>query len=158
MTKKIMDYVLWISIGLVAILAWFDSQQVIAMKTAGGQEVWDAFWSITSPAFFYTSLAIFFAIGAIWYLYSKDKSEALALFAVPSILIIFGVRDIIYYLISPDVLNESLGCWADVMTTVRVISDFLGEACPSSAALFISAGIGLVLAYYTYKYLKEAKW
>ncbi len=167
---KLMDKILYISFGILILFAWFDSENLIGIKdidrewgiAAGswdpGNNVWMIFWETISPAAFGMWMGVLAAIGLIWYLYSKDKSEALALFLTPASLIFFGVQDLIYFIFSPDVMSESIGCWADVLTPVRIISDFLGETCPTQTSFLISAGIGVVIAYYTYKYLQRAKW
>lgn len=154
---KLMDKMIYIISFLIIALAWFDSRQVAAMKSAGGESVWNSFWNITSPAFFWLSISIFFCIGLTWYLYSKDKSEALALWLVPTILIIFSVRDLIFYAISSDTLAD-VSCWADVSWPIRTVSDALNEVCPTGTSMIITACVGLIIAYYTYKYLKEARW
>jgi hypothetical protein len=166
---KIMDKILWISLGLLVLFAWFDSQNLIGIKqidtawqAAGGWDaslnVWTIFWGQISPAVFNLWIGVLAAIGLIWYVISKDKSESLALFLTPATLIWFGVQDLIYFVFSPDVFTESIGCWADALQPVRIISDLLGETCPTTTSFMLSAILGGFLAYWIYKKLKEAKW
>lgn len=160
---KLMDKILYISFGLLLLFAWFDSENIIGIKEIdnliqNSDAVWAVYFRQIMPAIFILWIGILAAIGLIWYLYSKDKSESLALFLTPALLIYFGLQDILYYIISPDVMTECMGCWADVILPVKIISDLLGEACPTATALIISSGIGALIAYYAYKYLKKAKW
>lgn len=158
MTKKLMDKILYISFALIVLFAWADSENIIGVKQINTPEIWDAWFGQMLPANFIVWIGVLAAIGLIWYLYSKDKSEALALFLTPATLIIFGVQDLIYYIISPDIFSESIGCWADALSPVRYISDALGESCPTATSFFISAVMGALIAYRLYNYLKEAKW
>lgn len=166
---SLMNKILLVSFAVLVLFAWFDSENLIGMKMidrdwqeAGGwdpdKNVWSIFWNQISPAVFNMWIGVLAALGVIWYLFSKDKSEALAIFATPAILIIFGVQDLIYFVFSPDVFQASIGCWADALTPVKIISDMLGETCPTSTAFLISATIGVILAYNVYKKLKRAKW
>lgn len=166
--QKLMDKVLLIALGLNILFAWFDAQNIVAIKSIdaswqamGGwsptNNVWNIFWDIISPALFNMWIGVLFAIGLIWYFVSKDKSEALAIFLAPALLIWFGAQDVIYYIISPDVLSECVGCWADVMLPVRIISDLLGETCPTATSFLLSAGLGVIVSYNVYNYLRN-KW
>lgn len=160
---KLMDKILYVSFLILLLFAWFDSEEIIGIKRmdnllADPQPVWGIYFEQIMPAIFWMWLGVLACIGIIWYLYSKDKSESLALFLTPSILIYFGVQDIIYYIISPDIMVYSMGCWADVILPVKIISDFLGETCPTANALILSSIIGIGVAYYTYKKLKKARW
>lgn len=158
----LMNQVFLVSLLFIAVFAYFDVQNVagvkqIALASDNPDNVWKVFWDIQSPAFFNMRLLILAGIGLIWYLMKRDKSEALALFLTPAIMIWFGVQDLIYYIIGPDTLSE-IGCWATAITPVGYISGLLGETCPTITSFIISAGIGIVIAYYVYKYLQEAKW
>ena len=160
---KLIDKVLYVSFFILILFAWFDSENIIGIKEIdqawqNSESLWAIYFGQIMPAIFWLWIGVLVAIGLIWYLYSKDKSEAIALFLTPALLIYFGVQDVLYYIISPDVMTECMGCWADVILPVRIVSDFLGEACPTANALILSALIGISLAYYAYKYLKKARW
>lgn len=157
-----MNRVLLVTLGLLLLFAWMDTRQIIAMKTLDGAVsdglVWEVFWGVQLPAVNALWFGVLAAIGLIWYLLYKDKSEALAIFATPALLIWFGVQDLIYFVFSPiDGLMTHMGCWADRMMPVRIISDILGETCPSALAMVISAIIGIALAYLVYRYLQKKK-
>ena len=138
MVNKKLDKILYVTLGLLVLFAWFDSEDIIAIKEIDSMwqncALWNIFAGTISPALFSMWIGVLAAIAIIWYIMKKDKSEALALFFTPAILIWFGVQDMVYYVISPDVFVESMGCWADALPPVRYISDFLGETCPSATA------------------------
>lgn len=154
-----MDKVLWVSLGLLVLFAWFDSKNLVAIKKIDSLwqncQLWKIFGEMISPAVFTMWVGVLAAIGVIWYLYTNDKSEAWALFLTPAILIIFGVQDLIYYVISPDNFGQSIGCWANALVPVRIVSDFMGETCPTTRAFLFSAVLGIGVAYYVYNYLKR---
>lgn len=159
----LLDKMLYISFVLLILFAYFDSENIIGIKeidnlVQNSDAVWAIYFRQIMPAIFMLWIGILAALALTWYLYSKDKSESLALFLTPAILIWTGFQDILYYIISPDVMTECMGCWADVILPVRIVSDLLGETCPTATALIISGSIGAVISYYTYKYLKKAKW
>ncbi len=158
-----MDKVFGLSLLLLFIFAWFDVNNLIAIKMIDSQwqnsnALWTIFSDIISPAAYWMWIGVLAVIGMVWYVYSKDKSESWAIFLSPAILIMFGVQDLIYYALSPDTLVGTVGCWADVMFPIRVISDFLGETCPTANSFILSAIIGVGLSYWTYNKLKKAKW
>jgi len=166
---KLMNHILIVSFLLIILFAWFDSENIIGIKEidkqwqeAGGwdpdKNVWTIFWDQISPAVFNLWIGVLAAIGIIWFLISKDKSEAWGLFLTGATLIWFGTQDLIYYIISPDVLTESVGCWANILLPVRVVSDVLGETCPTATSFVLSGLLGIVVAYYIYKYFQKAKW
>lgn len=159
---KILDNILFITLGILVLFAWFDSQNIIAIKQIDAMwqdmALWDIFFGIMSPALFTMWIGVLAAIGLIWFIIYKDKSEALALFVTPAILIVFGFQDLIYYIISPDIMVDSIGCWADVLAPVRIISDMLGEACPTQTSFILSAALGVFIAFKAYNWLKKQKW
>ena len=158
-----MDKIMYVSLGLLILFAWFDSQNVIGIKQidAGWKNsdaLWSIFANIISPAAYWMWIWVLASMAITWYLYSKDKSEALAIFLIPTLLINFGTQDIIYYIISPDTLSGSVGCWADVLTPIRLISDVLKETCPTATSFIISAFVGVIISYYIYNWLKKQRW
>lgn len=163
-----MNKILIVSLLLIVLFAYSDSENLVGIKqidsqwqAAGGwsetANVWLIFWETINPAWFNMWIGVLLAIAAIWYLLSKDKSEAVAIFITPAILILTGVQDLIYFVFSPDVMQESMGCWADMVPGVRIVSNLLKETCPSSTAFVLSAIIGVFLAYKAYQYLQKMR-
>lgn len=147
---------------LLCLFAWMDSRQLAAMKSIDqqwgrGDLLWPIFWDTQLVAVFWLWIGVLAAIGIIWYLITKDKSESLALFITPAILIWFGIEDLLYYAFSADTLIGTAGCWADKIGPVRIISNLLGETCPTPLAFIISAMIGLSIAFIVYNKLQRIK-
>lgn len=159
-----MNRVLLIIIALIAIFAFVDSQNLIGIKQidAGWQEaggwnpdnnVWTIFWGQIQPWITFLWYAVLGGISLIWYQFTKDKSESLALFLAPAALIFFGSQDLLYFVFSPDVFSGSM-CWADVLMPIRIISNLLGETCPTSTSFVFSGLLGVAVASFTYYRLK----
>jgi len=142
---------------LMFVFAYMDYKQVITIRGMQDENKWDIYWQEQQPATVFMWAMVFVGIAFIWYLFSKDQSEALALGITALTLLWFGVQDVMYFMFDKVSFVDNM-CWADVITPVRVISNFLGETCPSRMAFIISAVIGILLASYVYKNLQEAKW
>lgn len=119
--------------------------------------VWNIYWTMIQPAIYQLWMGILAILGIIWYLVTKDKSESLAIFLVPAIWISFGVQDLIYFVFSPQTIME-VGCWADVMFSIRIISDLLRETCPTVTSFALSAILGLGLSWFVLYKLKYLEW
>ena len=155
---KIMDKIFLISLALMVIFAYVDFKQVETIRNIDSDSSkWDIYWAGQQPATLMMWTIVLIAIGIIWFLIKQDLSEAVALAVTPLILLYTGVQDIIYFVFDKGSFAQSL-CWADKIPTVRIISDWFGEACPSQLAFYLSAVIGIIAAYYTYKFFKTRKW
>lgn len=159
---KLMDKVFWVSLLLIMLFAWMDVQQVRFVKTIdsfkGGAPVWEKYWEIQQPAVVTMWYGVLLIIALIWYLYSKDYSEAVALFVSTGILIFFGTQDLIYYFISGESIPLTMGCWANALVPVRLLSDLFGECCPTATTFVLSGVLGVWLSYRSYKYFQGARW
>jgi len=165
----LMDRVLVVTLALLVLFAWADSESLKGIhkidsqwsEDAGGfdeeRNVWIIFWDYISPAWFILWIGVLAAVGFVWYLFTKDKSEALAIFITPTILVLFGVQDLIYYALSPDVLSDAIGCWASVIPGLNLISTLLGEECPTPTSFYIANAVGIFLAYKAYTYFKSVR-
>lgn len=154
---KTMDNVFLIVIGLIIFFAYMDSNQIIPFLSINTPEIWVLYNQYTGPAIWSLWYVVILAIGVIWYLVYKDKSEAVALTIAGWTLMFFGTQDIFYFIFSGQAMTSSM-CWADGMIPIRTISDILGECCPTALSFIISAVIGLFLSYKLYHYFKEARW
>ena len=155
-----MNKVFIISLLLMVVFAWMDFEQVTTIRNIEAQDdvqKWDAYWANQQPATVQMWAMVLIGIGVMWYLFTKDKSEALALILSPLILLYSGVQDLVYFLFEGSMPTTL--AWADVIPSVRIISDILGEAVPSKTAFLLSAGLGIVLSYFVYIKLKRIrKW
>ena len=152
-----MDKVFLVVLGLITFFAYMDAKQIITFHTLNTQSAWDLYNTYTGPAIWSMWTMVLIAIGVIWYIIFKDKSEALGISGAGIILQFFGTQDLIYFYFSKQTLAE-VGCWADAMSPIKVISDLLNESCPTATSFIISGILGIIIAYYAYRWLKKAAW
>jgi len=154
---KIMNNVFLVVLSIIIFFAYMDSQQIISFQTINTKQGWDLYNAHTGPAIWKTWYFVIAAIGIIWYVIYKDKSESLGIVAAGWSLIYFGTQDLLFFAFSEQTLS-SIGCWADNLYPVRTISDLLGESCPTATSFLLSGFFGIVFSFYSYNWLKEAKW
>ena len=160
MTKarwEIMDNVFIVVLLLIAFFAYMDTRQITTFFILNTPEAWDLYNLYTGPAIWSLWYIVLLAIGIIWYVIYKDKSEAVALVAAGWALIWFGTQDTLYFWFSGQAMTANM-CWADVMAPIRIMSDILRETCPSAASFLLSALLGVFVSYKLYNWLKVAKW
>lgn len=159
----IMNKVFVFSLFLLVGFAYWDNAQVMTMReidtlTMGAEKVWGPYWSIQQPAGVFIWYFVLFIIALTWLAYTKDLSESVGLFVTASLLISFGVQDLIYFALGPDEMTACME-WASVLPPVKIISEtFLGESCISPTAFILSGFIGSMVALFTYHKLKRASW
>lgn len=150
----LMDKVIIIVLLIVGLLAYFDYK-----KTWGFD--WDisgALWGLFSGGSFSSALLwllVFLGIGLLWFWYTKDKSESLALGITPVILVLFGLQSLLSTLFKGGLSFAKSLCWADSILPVKFISDLFKQSCPNLLILIVSVLIGGILAYKVYQFLQE---
>lgn len=149
-----MDNVFFVILGLILFFAWMDSKQIIPFSAINTPEMWDLYNQYTAPAIWSLWYIVILAIGIIWYIIYKDKSESVGLVTAGWTLIWFGTQDIFYFIFSSLKMADSM-CWADSMFSIRVISDLLGEICPSPISFTLSAILGVFVSYKLYGCFKR---
>ena len=137
--------------------AWMDSRQIISFFEINTEQGWDLYNTYTGPAIWLTWYVVLGVIGLIWYVISKDKSEALALTIALSIMLFFGAQDVLFFHFAGTPMTDNM-CWADVMLPIQKISDFLGEPCPTALSFTLSGVIGVIIAFFVFNKLKRSKW
>lgn len=152
-----MDNVFYVVLALILFFSYMDAKQIIPFTTIDTPEIWDLYNQYTGPAIWTLWYIVILAIGIIWYIIFKDRSESIGLVTAGWALIWFGTQDIFYFIFSSLKMADSM-CWADMMAPIRVISDFMGETCPSPISFTASAILGVFISYYLYNYFKEARW
>ena len=152
-----MDNVFLVVLGMIAFFAWMDVKQITTFFILNTPEAWNLYDTHTAPAIWSLWFIAILAIGIVWYIIYKDKSESVALVASGWALMWFGFQDVLYFMFSGKSMTTGM-CWADNIFSIRVISDFLGESCPSGTAFTLSALLGVFISYKLYNKLKRAKW
>lgn len=107
---------------------------------------WTLFWKIN---ILFLGLLSF----SYYWFGRKDKSESSSLFVGSVILWFTGMADILFFWFRGIPVSSSLP-WLDG-GMVGKISSIIGFPSVTAASLYISAGLGLIIAYYTTKILVE---
>jgi hypothetical protein len=153
---KTMDNVFIILLLLILAFSYMDARQIIPFSLINTSEMWDMYNQYTGPAIVWLWYVVILAIGIIWHIIHKDKSEALALVSAGWALIFFGTQDVFYFIFSEQAMTPQM-CWVN-MLPIRTVSRLLGESCPSPTSFIISAVLGVFVSYKLYHYFKVAKW
>lgn len=117
---------LWIVLGLFIAVAIFDNFQYPT-----------SFWLYT--------LALAVSVSVTYYIFSQQKTEAIALFGVFVIMLIFGAEDLIFYLIKggfPDTMAH-----LDNHSVIGTVSGFFGFEQVTGKSLFLSVAVGAGISY-----------
>lgn len=154
----------WTVVGLAALLPI-----IFAILDNIGYNMWKSLGGFAGEAYTTASphyMALFWgfawimiaAIAITYYLIRRDKSEALAIFLVPAILLQFGLEDIFYYIFMGIPIDQTLPWLTQNLWPPTIISWILGATDVTNTGIIISAIIGIILTYYTTKYLLKKKW
>ena len=165
----VFDRVFVMIILLIAFFGFMDARNIDGMfkldavhQAENGwnpnDNVWTVYWSSLQPVLFGLWIGTLAIIALVWYLVTKDKSETAAIFLVPAIWIIFGVQDLLFFLFSKQTMVSSVGCWANALIPVSLISKLLGEVCPTVTSFALSAILGLFLSWLVLFKLKYLEW
>lgn len=103
------------------------------------------FWS-----FSYMMLAL---MGLIYYVLVKDKSESLSIFIIPSILLLAGLEDLLYFLFLWLPLPSSMPWLYDNVNIMSLTAKAMGLSTVTPLSLIISLVIGIILSIFSYKIL-----
>ena len=112
---------------------------------------------LTYPAAFYAySIVLGLVASIMYYLFKKDLSETVAIFAAFFIMLMFGLEDLIFYIISgglPADMPHLAQHWV-----IGTVSTYLGYTTVVPASLFISVVLGFALSIVTINWLKKQRW
>lgn len=135
---------IFVAIGLIGVVAIFDFFQYPS-----------AFWMY--------SFALAIVAASVYYIFKKDLSEAVAVFAAFYIMIMFGLEDLIFYIIRPVFQETPFGIPPNMEhlythPVIGKISYYLGFDTVTPIALVISVAIGAIITYFVVKWLKKQTW
>ena len=117
---------LWIVLGLFVVVAIFDRFPYPA-----------SFWLYT--------IALAGAVSITYYLFSQQKTEAIALMGVFLIMLAFGAEDLIFYIIKggfPATMSH-----LDNHRIIGTVSGFFGFEQVTKLSLFLSVLVGTGVSY-----------
>lgn len=107
------------------------------------------------PESFYGYTLILGGVFSFMYWYFKgDKSEAIGLFTGFSIMYMFGLEDVLFFLMHKNIPEQLLNL--DSHYIIGTISNSLGYEHVTFTSLSIVALIGIIISYNVVIYLKEA--
>ena len=134
--------------GIIAVIAWIDSKQIIAFHTLDSPEAWSLYNQIVLPAFIGLWLLIMVSIAIVYFMLTKDKSEAWGLFFVGAILLLAGVEDVMFFAFSEEKMPECMQWLDDLGAPVSIWSSkVIKEDCTSPGSLVSFAILGSVASY-----------
>ena len=153
--------IILISVGLVLLITVLDIKGVNMFGLIGGLggESYKAIETQYLQFFWSFAFAIIFILAISWYIYTKDKSETVALIAIPTILLQGGWEDISYYILGGYKFFGTTMPWLyENCFFMRWVAQIMGKTTVDSTSLIVSAGLSAIIAYYVYKYLEKSKW
>lgn len=151
--------IILISVGLVLLITVLDIKGVNMFGLIGGLGG-DSYKAIETQylQFFWSfAYAIIIILAISWYIYTKDKSETLAIFLVPTILLLFGIEDVLFYELK-GIPFETTMEWLHNVPGVQLVSQIMGSATITGTVLMVSAVVGIIISYYTIIWLERQKW
>ena len=114
--------------------------------------------SVYQTIFWTLALLVIAATAITYYLIKKDKSEAIALFFIPIILLQFGVEDVLFYLLKGlNLFQDTMPWLTGNLWPPTIIAYALGQNIINGGILFISAIIGIILSFIVAKQLEKIK-
>ena len=139
-------------IGLLFI-AIFGLSDAIGIRPFQNTQDWSEV-HYYQTSFWILGFSSLFMVSVIYYSVTKDKSEAVAVFLLPFILILSGLEDLLFYVFSMRQLDPQM-CW--FTGTQSLVSRFLGETCVTPGSLVANVAVGVVIAIIILIILEETK-
>lgn len=130
-----------LSIVFIAIFGIIDSKQIVMFQL---NQDWDNYLIHIAPNFIFSWMLVLIAIALTYYILVKDKSESLGIFAAGYSMLLFGVEDFFFFLLSPNVMSSQM-CWFTF--PINFVSKLFGETCVSSSSLVLNAALGVYIAW-----------
>lgn len=152
MSLKKITKIYLLSLLIVLIFTLMDIGNITPFKILNTENAWELYNKFSAPSIFFSWLAVFGILGILWFIAKKDKSEALAVFLTPTIMVYFGLEDVLFHIIKQVPLAECMA-WLNNNPIIFGITKILGETCVNPTSLIISTIIGLTISYFTLKKL-----
>jgi hypothetical protein len=137
---------------IVSIFGYLDAMQIVPWQQS---EQWEIYTQYVVPAILGMWTITLLAVAIVYYLIKKDKSEAVGIFVAAKIMMMGGVQDVMFFVLSS---NKMTSCMEWFKGPQSIISRLLGETCVSPLSLIINASISIFLAWWALKWFKKQKW
>jgi len=152
MKKENMKNVFILAFIIVSIFSYLDAMQIIPWQQT---QQWETYTQYVVPAILGMWTVALLGISIMYYLIKKDMSEAIGIFIAAKIMMIGGLQDLMFFVLSPNIMTNQM-CWFTGPQTF--VSSILGECCVSPLGLTLNAILAVVLAWFTLKYFFKLKW
>ena len=152
MTMRKITKIYLLSIGIVILFTLMDIGNITPFHRLNSPLAWGLYNQYSAPAIFFSWLGAFVILGILWFIATKDKSEALAVFLTPTIMVYLGLEDILFHIFKQVPMVQCME-WLNGNPVLFQITKLLGGTCINPASLIISTIIGLVVSYYVLKKL-----
>lgn len=134
--------VLTIPIILITFIAYMDLVYFVPIEADTA-----SIWGISArmaTMFWLFAYALIIIVPVMYYLWTKDKSESLALFLTPLILIWTGSEDFIFYLLKgANIFSVDLSYLNN--NIMHYIANFMGSSIVTGTSLLVSVCIGVAV-------------
>lgn len=146
-------------VGIIAIALFglMDAMNIEAVYNIKDEAKWTIYEQFSAPAIIGLWFAVLAIIAIVWYIAYKDKSEAIALFAASSIMLLSGLEDLFFFIFKPGTMTQCLD-WFEGSAQSFVSKYILHETCVSPLGLTLNVILGITIAFYVFKYFKTRKW
>ena len=152
MTLKKLTKIYLLSIAIVLIFTLMDIGNITPFKRLNSELAWDLYNQFSGPSIFFSWLAAFAILVILWFIATKDKSEAVAVFLVPTVMVYFGLEDVFFHIIAQVPFDQCMA-WLNNNPVLFNIAKLIGDECVSPRSLIISAIAGLVISWFMLKKL-----
>ena len=152
MSMRKITKIYFLSIAIVIVFTLMDIGNITPFHRLNSELAWDLYNQFSGPSIFFSWLGAFAILGLLWFIARKDKSEALAVFLTPTIMVYFGLEDVLFHIIKQVPMAQCMD-WLNNNRILFNIARTFGENCVTPFVLLFSTGIGLWISYIVLKKL-----
>lgn len=146
MAKEERKNIFILSLVVIAVFGFIDSRQIVLFQLT---QDWTNYLIYIAPNFILSWILVLLGIAVTYYILKKDKSEAVGIFTAGYIMLLMGVEDLFFFILSPNIMTARM-CWFGF--PINLVSKLLGEACVSPLSLILNALLGIYLAWIVLKW------
>ena len=150
---------LLIVIALIAFLGYQDTVGANMWGLIGGWtgDAYVTAMPVYMQQFWFFSFMLAAMVALVYYLFRKDRSEAVAIFASFTVLVLAGLEDIFFYIFKGIPLDADM-FWLYSSPMMGGIAKFMGLSTVTPTSLIVSVILGFIIVYFMFKKFKKYKW
>lgn len=141
-------------IGFLAIQDINGFKMFKAFNIEVGSEQYERGFSSYLTLFWLFALILGLIVSYLYFTFTGDKSEAVAVFIVYAIMILFGLEDILFYVFQNKPIPNELG-WLMNNFAISRVAMIMKQSTVTKEVLSISVFIGAIISSISVKYLKR---